>query len=449
MTAFDASAAASSTIGRSRPLRRQVLLAIVSASALGVVLFGVPLAIAVQELYRGERVAQLQRDATRVAAATPETVAEVPPEISRPSGMSAAVKIGIYQADGRRLSGNGPLTSALAAAATDGRLHQGTEVGHLTVTAPVPSDTRVQVTVRVAITTSDIGNGVLLGWLAIAGGAAAAILASTVLARRQARAIALPLERLTAATTALGAGELIGALPSSGIAEADAAAAALQRTAARLDAASRRQRGFSRDVSHQLRTPLTALMLGLESALARPNADLRDSIEVAVERLHQLHHIIEELLLLTETAVTSGLLDFATLVEAVRVRWAGAHAERGRRLEVRRDDDLPDVRAPETAVRQILDVLVGNALQHGSGDVLVHVRRVDDGVAIEVTDEGAGFDADTLSSRTTRGHGLPLARLLTQLAGGSLVVDEESTRTVVRLELPASRVAERAHEAAT
>jgi signal transduction histidine kinase len=66
-----------------------------------------------------------------------------------------------------------------------------------------------------------------------------------------------------------------------------------------------------------------------------------------------------------------------------------------------------------------------------------------------VTDEGAGFDADTLSSRTTRGHGLPLARLLTQLAGGSLVVDEESTRTVVRLELPASRVAERAHEAAT
>ncbi|MDQ1539353.1 MAG: hypothetical protein QOH29_79 [Actinomycetota bacterium] len=429
---------------RTTPLRRRVLVAIVSATALGVVLFAIPLAFAVQRLYHGEHIAQLQRDANRVAASVPEKAAAVPRAIKRPSGMSGSVHIGVYRIDGRLISGTGPAYSALAAAAVDGRLHEGTEAGRLTVTAPVPSDTTLEVIAQVSLSNNDATNGVLAVWATIAAIAAAAIILAAVFARRQARAIALPLEQLTAATTALGAGELPARLPPSGILEADAAAEALQQTAGRLVATLRRQRAFQRDVSHQLRTPLTGLMLGLESALARPDADLRGSIETAVGRLEQLQRIVEELLLLAEPDVAAETLDFDRLSDAVRLRWHGVYAEAGRQLAVHIATDLPDVHAPEVAVRQILDVLIGNALQHGAGTVAVTVNRLGDGVAIDVSDEGPGFamasGAASRSTHAARGLGLPLARSLTQLAGGSLVEADIGPAPVLRLLLPSSRL---------
>jgi signal transduction histidine kinase len=431
---------------RATPLRRRVLGAIVSATVLGVVLFAIPLAVTVQRLYRGQRIAQLQRDAIRVAAVVPDAVADVPRSVTRPTGMSADLQIGVYRLDGHRIGGSGPVISALAASARDGRLHDGNEAGHLAVAAPVPSDGSVQVTVRVATATNDTTEGIVLVWTMIATAAAAAIGVAAFLARRQSRAIALPLERLTTATAALGAGELPEPLPPSGIVEADAAADALQQTAARLDATLRRQRAFSRDVSHQLRTPLTALMLGLEAALARPDADLHETVATAVERLQQFQRIVEELLQLAEPEVAAAVLDFGRLADAVRLRWHGAHAEQGRRLDVRVDPGVPEVRAPEAAVRQILDVLVGNAFEHGAGTVAVVVRRLGDGVAIDVTDEGSGFefvDATTPVAppgRSARhGLGLPLARALTHLAGGSLVVENTGPAPALRLLLPASR----------
>lgn len=431
-------------VRRTLPLRRRILAAIVSATVLGVVLFAIPLAVAVQQLYRGDRIARLQRDAARVAAVAPEAVAEVPPTVVRPPGISAGIQVGIYRSDGHRVSGAGPAISHLAAAAGDGNLHDGNEAGRLAVAAPVPSDGVVHVTVRVAMAMNDPGNGVVTIWVVIAAIGAAAVLVAAFLARRQAHAIALPLEHLTAAATALGAGELPAPLPPSGIVEVDAAAGALQRTAARLDTTLRRQRAFSRDVSHQLRTPLTALMLGLESALARPNVDLRVSLDTAVGRLRQLQDIVEELLVLAEPDVAANIVDFQAVGEAVRLRWQSAHTEQGRRLDVHIDDDLPPVRAAETAVRQILDVLVGNALQHGAGTVAVTVRRLGAGVAVDVTDEGPGFDPDLAPSHSepSRGHGVPLARSLAQLAGGSLVVESAAPQPLLRLLLPASRSGE-------
>jgi len=428
---------------RTLPLRRRVLAAIVSATVLGVVLFAIPLALTVRQFYKGEHVAQLQRDATRVAATAPETVAALPKTIQRPSGMSSRVQIGLYGTNGRLVTGNGPAFSAVAAAARDDRLHEATEGGRLAVAAPVPGDNGVNVTARVSIATSDTNDGVLLVWLAIAATAAVAILVAVFLARRQARAITIPLERLTAATTALGDGELPGSLPPSGIVEADAAADALEKTAARLDATMRRQRAFSRDVSHQLRTPITALMLGLESALVRPAVDLRTSIGTAIDRLGQLQQIVEELLVLTEPEIVAGILDFDGVGDAVRERWQAAHFEQGRNLEVTVDSPLPEVRAPKTAVQQILDVLIGNALRHGAGTVAVTMWALGNGVAIDVRDEGPGFDAnaDGVPVEGGHGHGLHLARALTNLAGGSLVVESAGHEPVLRLLLPATRPA--------
>ena len=83
-------------------------------------------------------------------------------------------------------------------------------------------------------------------------------------------------------------------------------------------------------------------------------------------------------------------------------------------------------RVSEQALRQIVDVLVDNALQHGRGRVTVRAHPVATGVEVEVHDEGAGaLDPEAIFARrsaSARGHGigLALARSLAEAEGGRL-----------------------------
>ena len=119
---------------------------------------------------------------------------------------------------------------------------------------------------------------------------------AAVLARRQSVRLAAPLERLTRVARALGDGDFTVRAERSGLREADTASQALEDTAAQLGDLLDRERAFSSDVSHQLRTPLTALMVGLEGALDRPDADLRSAIHDALSRGEHLRTTIDDLI---------------------------------------------------------------------------------------------------------------------------------------------------------
>ncbi|MGI5200460.1 ATP-binding protein [Spirillospora sp. CA-108201] len=420
-----------------RPLRRQVLIAIVGVTALAIVLFALPLAAAVQRLYRDETVTGLERDATRIAAAVPDDVARDPQALRRPAGLSPHLTVGLYGLDGSRLTGAGPARSLLAAQGGDGRVHDRVESGQMAVSAPVPSDEGVSAIVRVSapyVLTTDRVERTLL---AMAGLAVLIIGCAALLARYLARRLATPLERLTDAARRLGGGDFSVQTTPSGLREADAAGRALMTTAQRLGAVLERERAFSADVSHQLRTPLTGLLLGLESALERPGADLSAAVATAVERGRHLQGIIDELLdLARDSGPERRRLDVPALLEELRFRWHGPLASRGRPLDIERQDPLPAVRASPAAVAQIMDVLLGNALEHGSGKVTVLVADAGGGLAVEVTDEGPGIADDapdvfarrrahpggTEAPRAGHGIGLALARSLAEAEGGRLVL---------------------------
>jgi len=205
-----------------------------------------------------------------------------------------------------------------------------------------------------------------------------------------------------------------------------------------------RERAFSSDVSHQLRTPLTALMVGLEGALDRPGADLRSAIHDALTRGEHLRTTIDDLISLVRPPDdTTSPADLTGLVHGVGARWQAPLAARGRRLVTTAGPDLPPGLAPPAAVRQILDVLIGNALWHGEGTVTIEAHEADGGVAIEVSDEGPGLGAEPdellagLAERAGgHGRGLPLARSLAAAAGGSLVIRRAAPRPVFSLLLP-------------
>src|SRR5580700_4418742 len=92
------------------PLRRRVLVSIMTVTVLAVIVFALPLAVAVQRLYRTEAVTALQRDAARAAAVVPDAITGDP--ISLPRQSPSQPVIGVYDTAGRRVAGSGPARSA-------------------------------------------------------------------------------------------------------------------------------------------------------------------------------------------------------------------------------------------------------------------------------------------------------------------------------------------------
>ncbi|GAA0969422.1 HAMP domain-containing sensor histidine kinase [Acrocarpospora macrocephala] len=411
-------------------LRRRVLSAIVLVAALTVLLFAAPLAVAVSGQYRGETVSALSRDATWIAAAVPDDQIEAGANaITLPTGVPAGLTVGVYSVDGRLLHGSGPASSALVRQAADGHPHEGTEDGFLAATAPIPGDANQLGVVRVATPVDGVEDRIEAAWLLMAGLAAVVIALAAVFGLRQSARLAAPLEHLTRAAQALGDGDFTVRPPRSDISEADAAGRALAATATRLGAVLERERSFSTHVSHQLRTQLAGMLLGLESALSRPAADRDQAIRTAIERGERLHLVIDDLVgLARDTRTGHQPLDVAALLAEVRADWHGRLAAQGRRLTITMPAELPPVSASPPAVRQILRVLLDNALVHGAAEVAVDVTEVGDAVAVEVADQGPGMadDADPFARRTTAGDGhgigLALARSLAEAEAGRLIL---------------------------
>jgi signal transduction histidine kinase len=426
------------------PLRRRVLMSIMTVTALAVIIFALPLAVAVQRLYRTETVTALQRDAARAAAVVPDTITGGP--VGLPRRPALASSFGVYDTAGRRVAGSGPAHSALAASGARAQVRDGIEGSDLAVLVPIPSDQKAVGTVRAAVPYRTVTDRVHRAWAAMALLALLAIGLAAVLARRQAVHLAAPLERLTRLARALGNGDFTVRAERFGVREADTASQALEDTAGQLGQLLDRERAFSSDVSHQLRTPLTALMVGLESALTRPDVDLRAALNDALSRTEHLRNTVEDLISLVRRPGFAGIpVDLGALLNDVGGRWDPLLAGRGRRLVLLTEPHLPRALAPPAAVRQILDVLISNALWHGDGTVTIAVHATGPQVAIEVSDQGDGLPADPAalladSAERADGHGqgLPLAHALAVAAGGSLVVLRAAPQPVFSLLLAAA-----------
>jgi len=263
--------------------------------------------------------------------------------------------------------------------------------------------------------------------LALALGAVAI---AWLIAHRLSRRIVGPVERLAVAAERLGDGDFSVRTAPSGIAEIDAANTALDRTAERLGDLVERERAFSADASHQLRTPLTGLQLGLEAALGTPDADLRLALGDALGTARQLESTVSELLALARDKPRgSQTLDIETLMNELRTRWNGLLAAAGRPLRIVVDRDIPHTCVSRAAVNQILDVLIDNAIRHGRGPVTVTVRDAEQALAIDVSNEGPPITGDPRELFRRRsadaegtGIGLALARRLAESEGGRLVL---------------------------
>ncbi|MGR6967568.1 sensor histidine kinase [Geodermatophilus sp. URMC 61] len=441
-------------------MRTRIIGVAVLASVLATCLFGGPLAVgALRYLLRKERghLVRVANDVAITVAADVEQASAIDPDVLTDLGEDGEhLTAAVFDGDGDRLAGAARAGDTdVLAGALDGDIRTGDDGDVLVAAVPVTHGDQVIGAVVVSEPRSDVLTEVTLIWAAMAALAVAAVTVAWLVGRRQARRLARPLEDLEESARRLGDGDFSVRTRRGGIAEIDAVGTALDATAIRLDDLLARERAFSADVSHQLRTPLAGLRLRLEAAAERADPDTRREIAASLADTDRLEAIIDELLALARAGQTAsaGPVDLGGLLGELSPEWGARLALHGRDLEVQVAPGVSDARASTAAVRQVLGVLVDNATTHGRGTVTVTVREASGAVAVDVSDEGPGVqdgEGDLFARRADQRHGhgigLALARRLAEAEQGRLTLSRV-TPPVFTLLLPAATEAPDVHEA--
>jgi signal transduction histidine kinase len=271
---------------------------------------------------------------------------------------------------------------------------------------------------------------VSLSWLVIilVFLALVAVGAGVVVAIRQARALAEPMSELAERAERLGAGESRFQPLNSGIAELDRVSQVLDRSAHALTRSLASERDFAADASHQLRTPLTALLMRLEEIAMTDDLDVvAEESNIAIAQVERLTRVVDDLLARTRGGDRTRIsVSLDSVIASLQREWQPAFEQARRSVRVRGERGLV-VEATPVALSQVLSTLLENSLAHGRGTVDVHARRSGPSVVVEVTDQGEGVQASiaphiferSVSSGGT-GLGLALARDLAESNGGRL-----------------------------
>lgn len=426
-------------------MRSRVLGAILSVSALAILLFGIPLAVVVDKVVGEDAALRVERAAVLASRVVPADFATGDDPVELPADRDG-IAIGLYDRDGTLITGSGPQRADQAT--REALLNRVVEVevtGYRVVTVPVAADERVVGVIRAQQPTTDSAartrNLILmilaLGLLVLTIGAGVGF----VLASRLTR----PVRRLRDAAVDLGNGDFTISVPPSRIPELDQAAVALTATARRLDDLVARERSFSTDASHQLRTPLTGLRAAIETELEFPRPDRDAVLTAALADLDRLERTVSEILAHSRSAAaTTASLPLRELLTETEKVWRGRFGDEARDFAVTGPDDLPPIRGSAGIVRQSLDVILDNALHHGKGRVGVSVDVTTESLTLTISDEGPGFTPDgppdrTITGRSDRdGHGLglPLAQRLMESISGRLVIRRAGPCPEVALVLP-------------
>ncbi|HEX5590778.1 MAG TPA: HAMP domain-containing sensor histidine kinase [Candidatus Limnocylindrales bacterium] len=203
--------------------------------------------------------------------------------------------------------------------------------------------------------------------------------------------------------------------------------------------ALRRQREFAADASHELRTPLTVIRASVDHLRRHrdePVARVGDALEDIGAEVDHLARLVDELLILARSdsgAVTLERLpvDLGDVAADAASSLAGPAAQRGVAVEV--DPEPAVVTGDAARLRQLVLILVDNAVQHSPRDALVRVAVRREGVAavLSVEDRGRGIrdeDLPRLFERFWRGPGAPPGGSGLGLAIGAWIVDGHGGR---------------------
>lgn len=273
-----------------------------------------------------------------------------------------------------------------------------------------------------------------------------------------ARQVLAPLQRVTQAASRVSGKDLSRRVPVPGTEdELRALALSINHMLDRLQESFETQRRFTADASHELRTPVTAIVGHAQYVLrrTRPSAEQADSLRVIQREAERMAKLVHDLLELARAdagfQVQRAPMNLVEVLEAVRDDLAPLAAPAAIVVDCARP--LLEVEGDPARLKQVVLNLVQNALDAGAQRVSLQLQRDGGEVRLEVLDDGPGIPAEALphlfdrffrvdGARSTRGNGsglgLAIVRWIVAQHGGSVDVRSRvGEGTVFTVTLPA------------
>lgn len=265
-----------------------------------------------------------------------------------------------------------------------------------------------------------------------------------------ASSVTRPLSRLRLTAEQVAEGDLDRRSDEkSGAPEIRALATAYNRMSDRLAELLLEQKRFAADASHQLRTPLTALRLRLETARELLTTDpekAAERFEAAELEAERLNELVEALLLLSRGELDQGhveRVDLAAAAKAIVEMWQPLAEESQITLEYRGPETL-EVLALDGAIEQIAGNLIDNALRASNAGQTVTVTVGFENrtlPVLHVLDEGTGMNEEAIAQAFNRfwradsatagtGIGLAIVKRLVEAGGGNIELRQRKPRGI-------------------
>ncbi|WP_406220262.1 ATP-binding protein [Streptomyces decoyicus] len=309
--------------------------------------------------------------------------------------------------------------------------------GRIPVASPVIRDGDVVAVVMTDSPTAQMRSHVLRGWLLIAAGECAAMLVAVAAAFRLTGWVLRPVRVLDAASHDIATGRMNARVAATaGPPELRRLARSFNEMADNVEDVLEQQRAFVADASHQLRNPLSALLLRIELlALELPdgNAEIA-SVRTEGKRLARVLDDLLDLALAEHTAADLQLTDVAALAAERVDSWRPLAGDKGVLLTYEGQRAVTGWADP-IALSSALDAVVDNALKFTpeGWPVTVGVAPEGERVHVTVADRGPGLTDDELvrvgdrfwrSSRhqnvSGSGLGLSITRALLTAGGATI-----------------------------
>lgn len=395
-------------------MARRLLLAYLTITALALAAVIVPLGSIFADHERDQLTFDIERDSQAVASmvedaletgSAPSLDAMLSDYRSKGGRIVVVNDRGISVADSdepegppRDFSTRPEIATALGGARSSGTRASETLRSNLVyVAVPVASGGVVHGAVRITYPTSALDARVRSAWLRLGLMSLVVLGIVAAVGMAFARGVTRPVRRLELASRELAAGDLSTRVDiDAGPPELRALAATFNTTAEQLDHLLESQRRFVADASHQLRTPLTALRLRLETLAPHVDPTVRPKLDAAIAETNRLARLVQSLLVLARSDASTTPSVSVDLFGAIQRRvdaWGPVANEQGVDL---RSNCPPGswVYAVPGAVEQILDNLVSNALEVAPDGTSVAIRagaRADGTTEVHVIDEGPGM----------------------------------------------------------
>jgi signal transduction histidine kinase len=403
-------------------MRRQLVLMTLAVTSIVVIAFVLPLGFLVRKIAADGAVSQANGDAQNIGQLIAANRSAAPALVAQ-ADAGARGRISVYYADGVVIGDRSrPPDADSLTLARRGRSFSRSWSGGVDVFLPVLGAGGQTSVVRVSVANRELERGVWAAWWLLAALGAVLIGVAMLVADRMARSITKPMQTLTESARRLAGGDLEARSRVQGPPEVVEVSRALDALASRIGDLLRAEREHAADLSHSLRTPLTALRLDAEL--------LHDKVEARriTDAIDDLENAVTKVIADTRRERRSPELLAVDLGQVVRERlafWRVLTRAQQRTLDVHLHPEPLPVNVHRRDLEQLVDILVGNVLRHtepGCATRVTTMPRTRGGGRLVVEDAGSGFPTDTTRATRSSGLGLEIARRIALAARGDVTL---------------------------